>query len=46
MGEDAPFDRDQRNWLNGLLSGLQAIATAADQTSGGPEPPATAMTIL
>lgn len=46
IGEDAPFDRDQRNWLNGLLSGLQAMAAAADNTGAAAEAPATAMTIL
>ncbi|MEO9649125.1 MAG: flavodoxin domain-containing protein [Roseobacter sp.] len=46
IGEDAPFDRDQRNWLNGLLSGLQAMATAAGHSGTQAEAPATAMTIL
>ena len=45
LPEDAPFDPAQRHWLNGLLAGLQAIAGAGD-VSGGPEAPATAMTIL
>ncbi|WP_420862493.1 diflavin oxidoreductase [Algirhabdus cladophorae] len=46
IAEDAPFDRDQRNWLNGLLSGLQAMAAAANATGGADEAPATEMTIL
>ena len=46
IAEDAPFDRDQRNWLNGLLSGLQAMATAAGNAAGAADAPATAMTIL
>ncbi|WP_176695333.1 sulfite reductase flavoprotein subunit alpha [Phaeobacter sp. B1627] len=47
IAEDAPFDRDQRNWLNGLLSGLQAIAMAAENTKDpGTDAPATTMTIL
>lgn len=33
--EDAPFDEAQRHWLNGLLSGLHAIASAV--AGGGPE---------
>ncbi|MEP1585228.1 MAG: flavodoxin domain-containing protein [Tateyamaria sp.] len=46
IGEDAPFDRDQRNWLNGLLSGLQAMASAAGSAGSTTEAPATSMTIL
>ncbi|MEM6728178.1 MAG: hypothetical protein AAF618_06740, partial [Pseudomonadota bacterium] len=29
IGEDAPFDPAQRQWLNGLLTGLSAIAASA-----------------
>ncbi|WP_299968689.1 flavodoxin domain-containing protein [uncultured Roseobacter sp.] len=29
IAEDAPFDEAQRHWLNGLLSGLHAIASSA-----------------
>ncbi|WP_136439484.1 diflavin oxidoreductase [Pacificoceanicola onchidii] len=43
--EDAPFDEAQRHWLNGLLSGLHAIASAS--ASGGPAAETgTALTIL
>lgn len=44
IAEDAPFDPAQRHWLNGLLSGLHAIASAAQ---GGAEAEAgTALTVL
>lgn len=46
LPEDAPFDADQRNWLNGLFAGLQAIASAATQGGDTAEQAATAMTIL
>ncbi|MEM8569817.1 MAG: flavodoxin domain-containing protein [Pseudomonadota bacterium] len=43
--ETAPFDSDQRHWLNGLLSGLHAIASSA--SAGGAEAEVkTALTIL
>ena len=42
---DAPFDEAQRQWLNGLLTGLSAIAASA--AAGEPEEaPLTAMTVL
>ncbi len=40
--EDAPFDPEQRQWLNGLLTGLSAIAAAANAG----EAPLTEMTVL
>lgn len=42
--EDAPFDPSQRHWLNGLLSGLHAIASAAGSTEAAEV--GTALTIL
>ena len=42
--DDAPFDGDQRQWLNGLLTGLNAIASAAQGDTDGE--PGTPMTIL
>ncbi|MEM8555848.1 MAG: flavodoxin domain-containing protein [Pseudomonadota bacterium] len=44
--EDAPFDPAQRQWLNGLLTGLSAIAASA--AAGGAEEaaPLTAMHVL
>ena len=44
--EDAPFDEAQRHWLNGLLSGLHAIASAAAAGGGGQAEAGTALTIL
>ena len=44
LPEDAPFEAEQRNWLNGLLTGLNAIASAAQGDAG--EEPGTPMTIL
>ncbi|MEM8822252.1 MAG: flavodoxin domain-containing protein [Pseudomonadota bacterium] len=42
---DAPFDDAQRQWLNGLLTGLSAIAASAAQ--GEPETaPMTALNVL
>ncbi|MEM6479517.1 MAG: flavodoxin domain-containing protein [Pseudomonadota bacterium] len=42
---DAPFDDAQRQWLNGLLTGLSAIAASA--AAGEPEEaPLTAMKVL
>ncbi|MEM6940119.1 MAG: flavodoxin domain-containing protein [Pseudomonadota bacterium] len=32
--EDAPFDAEQRQWLNGLLTGLSAIAASAAADAG------------
>ncbi|MEL7397390.1 MAG: flavodoxin domain-containing protein [Pseudomonadota bacterium] len=42
--EDAPFDPEQRQWLNGLLTGLSAIAASAAAASQ--EAPLTEMTVL
>jgi sulfite reductase (NADPH) flavoprotein alpha-component len=39
---DAPFDEEQRQWLNGLLTGLSAIAAGANAG----EAPLTAMRVL
>ncbi|MEM1237044.1 MAG: flavodoxin domain-containing protein [Pseudomonadota bacterium] len=42
---DAPFDDAQRQWLNGLLTGLSAVAASA--AAGEPEDaPMTAMSVL
>ncbi|MEO0484773.1 MAG: flavodoxin domain-containing protein [Pseudomonadota bacterium] len=41
---DAPFDEAQRQWLNGLLTGLSAIAASAAQ--GAEEAPLTTMQVL
>lgn len=43
--EGAPFDPAQRQWLNGLLSGLHAIASAANMNTAEPEQ-GTALTLL
>ena len=43
---EAPFDPEQRHWLNGLLSGLHAIASAASVDAGGAAEAGTALTIL
>ena len=43
--EEAPFDSDQRNWLNGLMTGLYAIASAAKGGNNEAEA-ATALKIL
>ncbi|MEO0370786.1 MAG: flavodoxin domain-containing protein [Pseudomonadota bacterium] len=40
--EDAPFDPEQRQWLNGLLTGLSAIAASANAG----EAPLTEMAVL
>ena len=45
IAEDAPFDPAQRHWLNGLLSGLHAIASAAGNTGAEAEA-GTALSIL
>lgn len=42
--EDAPFDPEQRQWLNGLLTGLSAIAASASAASQ--EAPLTEMAVL
>ncbi len=42
--EDAPFDPAQRQWLNGLLAGLSALAASAAQ--GGEEAALTTMHVL
>ncbi|MEE2944573.1 MAG: flavodoxin domain-containing protein [Pseudomonadota bacterium] len=44
IGEDAPFNDAQRQWLNGLLSGLHAVANAAD--AGAEAEVGTALTVL
>ncbi|WP_068113083.1 diflavin oxidoreductase [Tropicimonas marinistellae] len=44
IADDAPFDPAQRQWLNGLLTGLHAIAASA--ASGGEAEAGTALTIL
>ncbi|TLP44275.1 sulfite reductase subunit alpha [Cohaesibacter sp. CAU 1516] len=43
--EDAPFDSEQRNWLNGLMTGLFAIAAAA-KGDGAENEAGTALKIL
>ncbi|MEO1235667.1 MAG: sulfite reductase flavoprotein subunit alpha, partial [Planctomycetota bacterium] len=46
---DAPFADDQRQWLNGLLTGLTVLARAAHdrgQGNTGPDAPAVPLTIL
>ncbi len=45
ISEDAPFDPAQRQWLNGLLTGLHAIASSAT-AAGGAEEAGTALTVL
>ena len=42
---DAPFDEEQRQWLNGLFTGLYAFTRAASGKSSEPEA-GTALTIL
>ncbi|MEM6588398.1 MAG: flavodoxin domain-containing protein [Pseudomonadota bacterium] len=42
--EDAPFDPAQRQWLNGLLTGLSAIAASA--AASAEEAPLTEMAVL
>ncbi len=47
--EDAPFDQGQRQWLNGLLTGLTVLARAAhDRNTGTPaiDAPVVPITIL
>ena len=43
--KDAPFDVEQRQWLNGLFTGLYAFTRAASGKSAEPEA-GTALTIL
>ena len=43
--EEAPFDVEQRQWLNGLFTGLYALTRAASGKSSEPEA-GTALTIL
>lgn len=40
--ENAPFDEEQRAWLNGFLAGLLGLANGSDP-SAGPEPGASAL---
>ncbi len=46
--DDAPFTPGQRQWLNGLLTGLTVLSRAAQGGSGNsqPEAPAVPLTIL
>ncbi|WP_053981771.1 diflavin oxidoreductase [Marinagarivorans algicola] len=44
LDETAPFEGEQKTWLNGLLTGLNAIAMAAQGDTG--DVPGTAMSIL
>lgn len=44
--EDAPFDPAQRQWLNGLLTGLSAIAASAAAGASAEEAPLTTMRVL
>ena len=44
LDESAPFESEQRTWLNGLLTGLNAIAVAAQGDAS--EGPGTPLTIL
>ena len=41
---DSPFDEDQRQWLNGLLTGISTLAAAAGASAV--EEPGTPLTIL
>ncbi|MEM9878890.1 MAG: flavodoxin domain-containing protein [Pseudomonadota bacterium] len=43
--DEAPFDEAQRHWLNGLLSGLHAIASAS-ASDGAPQQAGTALSVL
>lgn len=45
LDESAPFEGEQRTWLNGLLTGLHAIAAAASADSEA-DAPVTPMVIL
>ncbi|MEM6898217.1 MAG: flavodoxin domain-containing protein [Pseudomonadota bacterium] len=42
IGEDAPFDEDQRVWLNGLFTGLQSVIASGSSEAE----PLTALKIL
>lgn len=42
---EAPFDVEQRNWLNGLLTGISSIAAAAQAQNDAP-PAGTPLSIL
>ncbi|MEM1360651.1 MAG: flavodoxin domain-containing protein [Pseudomonadota bacterium] len=44
--EDAPFDLAQRAWLNGLLTGLSAIAASAAADAAAEDAPLTTMRVL
>ncbi|MEM9477851.1 MAG: flavodoxin domain-containing protein [Pseudomonadota bacterium] len=44
--EDAPFDAEQRQWLNGLLTGLSAIAASAAAEAGAGAQALTPMRVL
>lgn len=44
LPDDAPFDSEQRQWLNGLLTGINTIAAAAK--AGNEEVPGTPLSIL
>lgn len=45
LPETAPFDEEQRQWLNGLLTGISTIAAAAKAGSQAEEP-GTPLTVL
>ena len=45
MPENAPFDAEQRQWLNGLLTGISTIAAAVNAGSAA-DVPGTALAIL
>ncbi|MEO1026493.1 MAG: flavodoxin domain-containing protein [Pseudomonadota bacterium] len=44
--KDAPFDDAQRQWLNGLLTGLSAIAASAAANAGAEEAPLACVNVL
>ncbi|HEY7772960.1 MAG TPA: sulfite reductase flavoprotein subunit alpha [Marinagarivorans sp.] len=44
LDDSAPFEAEQRTWLNGLLTGLNAIASASQADAA--EEPGTPMTVL
>ncbi|MEL6643578.1 MAG: flavodoxin domain-containing protein [Pseudomonadota bacterium] len=44
--EDAPFDAEQRQWLNGLLTGLSAIAASAAAAGGEDDVALTPLQVL
>ncbi|BFM09448.1 diflavin oxidoreductase [Halioxenophilus aromaticivorans] len=45
LPEEAPFDAEQRQWLNGLLTGINAIAAAAAK-GAMEDAPGTPLTVL